>query len=317
VDDALRRWVEETTGAAITSSKRHLVGGSRDLWFLEVGGRSLVLRAETGAGALTGTPLTLRREAAVCRALAGTGVPVAEVVAVSELPDAVLMTRLPGTSDLRQLAPADGPALVEHFMTTLASVHRLDAAMLDLPGFDRPRRAEDHALQDLDLWQDMVTEHLLTPEPVLSEAFEWLRDHAPGSVDRTVLVQGDTGPGNFLFEGRTVTGVVDWELSHLGDPMDDIAWLDVRGATGPFADVAARDAAYERASGIPIKAESVAYYRVFVFLRCAAITSMALARGLGTHGPAAYRAPHQRFLASLAEAMAPTRAEGGTPRARH
>lgn len=316
MDEALRRWVEDTTGAAVTSAKRHLVGGSRDLWFVEVAGRSLVLRAETGAGALAETPLTLQREALVCRALAGSAVPVAEIIAVSEQPSAILMTRLPGTSDLRRLAPADGPALVEHFMETLAALHRIDVERLDLPGFERPRRVEDHALQELTLWEGIAQEHLRAPEPVLTGALSWLRDNVPSRSARTALVQGDTGPGNFLFEGSTVTGLVDWELSHLGDPMDDIAWLDLRGSAPPFSDSTARNAAYERASGIVIDEPSVAYYRVFVFVRCAVITGIALARGVGTHGTDAYRAPHQRFLASLADAL---RAAGGpevVPRAR-
>jgi aminoglycoside phosphotransferase (APT) family kinase protein len=316
VDEVLRRWVEDTTGAAMTAAERHLVGWSRDLWFIEVGGRSLVLRAETGAGALADTPLTLQREALVCGALAGSGVPVAEIVAVSEQPSAVLMTRLPGTSDLRKLAPADGPALVEHFMEALAALHRVDAETLDLPGLQRPERVEDHALHELALWEGIAAEHLLAPDLLLAEAVAWLRDHAPSRVARTVLVQGDTGPGNFLFEGSTVTGLVDWELSHLGDPMDDIAWLDVRGATGPFADLAVRNAAYERASGILIDAASVAYYRVFVFLRCAVITGIALARGVGTHGTEAYRAPHQRFLAHLADALSASGAPEVIPRSR-
>lgn len=307
MDDALRRWVEDTTGAAITSSKRHRVGGSRDLWFLDVGGRDLVLRAETGAGALADTVFTLQREASICRALASSDVPVAEIVAVSECPNAVLMTRLPGSSDLRKLATADGPALVEHFMQTLASLHRIDVAAVDLPGFEPPQRVEDHALREVELWEGLAGEHLPAPQPAVAEAVDWLRAHVPVRVARTVLVQGDTGPGNFLFDGTRVTGLVDWELSHLGDPMDDIAWLDVRGATGPFADVAARDAAYERASNVPVDAESVAYYRVLVFLRCVVITGMALARGRGTHGTDAYRAPHQRFCGSLSDALVAAR----------
>ncbi len=241
----------------------------------------------------------------------------AEIVAVSEHPSAVLMTRLPGTSDLRKLADRDGPALVEHFMETLAALHRIDVDTLDLPGFERPRGAKDHALQELLLWESIAGEHLPAPDPLLPDSMAWLRAHAPDYVARTVLVQGDTGPGNFLFDGATITGLVDWELSHLGDPMDDIAWLDLRGATGPFADIGARDAAYERASGIPIDARSVAYYRVLVLVRCAVITGVALARSVGVHGPDAYRAPHQRFLASLADALSAAGAGGVIPRSRH
>ena len=44
----------------------------------------------------------------------------------------------------------------------------------------------------------------------------------------TVLVQGDTGPGNFLADDGVVTGLVDWEFAHVGDPMDDWAWVEMR-----------------------------------------------------------------------------------------
>ena len=63
-------------------------------------------------------------------------------------------------------------------------------------------------------------------------------------------------------------------------------------------------------------AASVAYYRVFVFLRCAVITGIALAHGVGTHGTDAYRAPHQRFLAHLADALSASGAPEVIPRSR-
>ncbi len=301
MDDTLRRWVEASTDATLTASRRHLVGGSRDLWFIEVDGHPLVLRAETGAGALSDTPLTLEREARVVRALAGCGVPVAEIIAVSERPSAVLMTRLPGTSDLRRLKPGDGPALVEHFMEALAALHRLDLAGLDLPGAQLSLPLEDHMHHELELWEGIVKRLPPTPDPLIGAAMRWLRVNVPARSGPAVLVQGDTGPGNFLFEGATITGLVDWELSHLGDPMDDLAWLDLRAA-GPFADAAARHAAYERAGGVPIDGPTLAYYRVFVHLRCAAITGISIARG-GTHGTDAYRAPHRRFLEALDGAL--------------
>lgn len=303
MDDALRQWVEATTGATLTASRRHLVGGSRDLWFIEVDGHPLVLRAETGAGALADTPLTLQREARVSRALAGSGVPVAEIVAVSEQPNAVLMARLPGTSDLRRLGPGNGPALVEHFMAILAALHRIDAASLDLPGLRATLPLADHVLHEIELWHRIVERHLPTPDPLIGAAMRWLEDKVPTRSVPVALVQGDTGPGNFLFMGAKVTGLVDWELSHLGDPMEDLAWLDLRAQAEPFADAGARHAAYERAGGTALDGEALAYYRVFVNLRCAVITGIAIARG-GTHGIDAYRAPHRRFLGALGGALA-------------
>ena len=66
------------------------------------------------------------------------------------------------------------------------------------------------------------------PDPLVLYAQGWLRANAPKQVQRTVLVQGDTGPGNFLAEDGRVTGIVDWEFAHVGDPMADLAWLEYR-----------------------------------------------------------------------------------------
>jgi hypothetical protein len=77
-----------------------------------------------------------------------------------------------------------------------------------------------------------------------------------------VLVQGDTGPGNFMYAGGRVVAVVDWELAHLGDPMDDIAWLTLRATQEPFPDLPARVGEYEALSGHAIDEPRVRYYQV-------------------------------------------------------
>ena len=50
------------------------------------------------------------------------------------------------------------------------------------------------------------------------------------------LVQGDTGPGNFLHDGSKLTAIVDFELAHIGDPMEDLAWIGTRNAQEPVPD---------------------------------------------------------------------------------
>ena len=64
-----------------------------------------------------------------------------------------------------------------------------------------------------------------------------------------VLVQGDTGPGNFMFDAGRLTAITDWELAHWGDLHDDLAWILVRDTLERFPELDARLADYERASG--------------------------------------------------------------------
>ena len=304
-----RRWVESVAAGPIVGARRGFAGGSRQLWFLEidVGGdsRRLVLRLESG-GAFAGTELSLAREAVVYRALRGTNVPVAEMVAFDDAGSAMVLEHLPGRSDHRDLKAASSASVLTSFFDSIGALHTLDASRLDLPTFSYPSTPADHALADLGLWEEVADAHLSGPEPMLAYARAWLRRHAPVHVEHTVLVQGDTGPGNFLHDGNRVTGLVDWEFSHLGDPMDDIAWIDMRSAGGgpAFADVERRDRCYRDATGVDVDPDRVRYYAVMVYLRCAITTGVTIARGGGAVGLGAYHAPHHRFLIQLGAALA-------------
>jgi hypothetical protein len=86
-------------------------------------------------------------------------------------------------------------------------------------------------------------------------------------VQKTVLVHGDAGPANFLFEGGRVTALIDWELSHVGDPMEDLGGICVRGTWTPFGNLATYLREYERRSGLEIQRDSVLYYMLVQFMR--------------------------------------------------
>jgi aminoglycoside phosphotransferase (APT) family kinase protein len=64
-----------------------------------------------------------------------------------------------------------------------------------------------------------------TARPVFELAFQWLRRHAPPDPAQPVLVHGDFRNGNLMVDERGLAGVLDWELAHLGDPMEDLGWL--------------------------------------------------------------------------------------------
>ena len=87
------------------------------------------------------------------------------------------------------------------------------------------------------------------PDPALVFTLRWLRGNVPDVDGPVVLVQGDTGPGNFMFADGRVVAVVDWELAHLGDPMDDIAWLSLRSGGrlhGSFLALFSRGSLWQR-----------------------------------------------------------------------
>src|SRR5262249_11330152 len=104
-------------------------------------------------------------------------------------------------------------------------------------------------------------------DPLLRLTTDWLEANVPEGDGTVVLVQGDTGPGNFMYEDGRVTAVVDWELAHFGDPMDDIAWLSLRTVQDTFTHFPDRLREYEELSGNRIDAERVWYYRLFAETR--------------------------------------------------
>jgi aminoglycoside phosphotransferase (APT) family kinase protein len=63
--------------------------------------------------------------------------------------------------------------------------------------------------------------------PVFELALQWLRLHAPADASKPVLVHGDFRNGNLMVDEAGLVGVLDWELAHLGDPMEDLGWLCV------------------------------------------------------------------------------------------
>ena len=110
-------------------------------------------------------------------------------------------------------------------------------------------------------------------------SLDWLERNVPDFDGPVVLVQGDTGPGNFMYENGKVTAVVDWELAHFGDPMDDIAWLSLRTVQDTFTHFPDRLREYEELSGNAIDAERVWYYRLFAETRLTSNSAGAGAMG--------------------------------------
>jgi hypothetical protein len=99
-------------------------------------------------------------------------------------------------------------------------------------------------------------------DAIARASLDYLERQIPDYAGPAVLCQGDTGPGNFLYRGDEVVGIVDWELAHIGDPMDDIAWLSWRATQHGFPDFPARLREYEQLSGVTVDPGRVLYYRV-------------------------------------------------------
>jgi aminoglycoside phosphotransferase (APT) family kinase protein len=257
-------WLAGVSGGRITHLERHVA--RREAWVvdLEQADGSIwecFLRLERQP--LEDDPWSLAKETRIVTALAGTGVPVPHVLARSERPSLTLFQRVPGRADLPAVGAEQQRAVMTEFMGIMASLHVLDPESLDLGDLPRPVTAEDFALGEvnliLDRWRSFLTDY---HDPLITFGLRWLRRHVPRSPARVSLVQGDTGPVNFLFEGNRVTAVIDWEWGHLGDPMEDLGNICVREFWNPSGGLSGLFTLYQERSGIEYQRDAVLYYRV-------------------------------------------------------
>jgi aminoglycoside phosphotransferase (APT) family kinase protein len=251
-------------------------GASRTTFALSTSsGRELVAQLERG-GKLSGdTP----PQARLLEAAAHAGVPVPVVVAHGR-DDPVLgeawtvVEALAGTTDPKQILSGDGvpggEELIEQIAAALAAVHRMPAD----PAL-APEVADPLAL--LRTMHDRLGE----PHPVFELAFRRLESSRPASGPPT-LVHGDFRMGNLMVAAHGLTGVLDWELAHVGDPAEDLGWLCVPAwrfdrPDLPAAGLGTREqllAAYERHAGRNLDAATLAWWELAGTLRWGVICVM-------------------------------------------
>lgn len=230
-------------------------------------------------------PLILRRSAgherfglanakaveAACQEAAGkNGVAVAKIYAVfndEQLGEGYIMQRISGeTLPPRILKNPDlaeaREKLTEQCGAMLARLHATDTT--HITGI-RLQTAENQ-LDDLENFYRMVSK----PLPIIELVLRWLRKNIP-TYTKTTLVHGDFRHGNFVVNANGIAAVLDWELSHLGDPMEDLGWLCVNAwrfgvvdkPVGGFGQRETLFKHYETISGQRVNETRVHYWELF------------------------------------------------------
>ena len=264
-------WIQYITGADGVEAQRRPGGGRREAWLVDVHrsdgvSELLFLRYDRSDPADSGDPFTLDRESRFYAALQDSEVPVPRLVGSHPELQAVLCERVSGETWFSRLTDEDQRlTIAREFMTKLAALHRLDAAKVDI---DEPRNTVRACVEaDIARWEGLYRFGDPPKDPTVEFGLAWLKANIPDTDVAPVIVQGDTGPGNFLYQDGRITAVLDWELAHFGDPMDDLGWLALRAVQEPFTDFADRLADYERASGIAVDLDRLRYYRLFAELK--------------------------------------------------
>ena len=224
-------WYPGATG--VTAAAKLSGGASQETWSFDIvhpdGNIGAILRrSPPGYGAAPSRAAGLDAEAVLMRLAYEAGVPSPQVLHVLQPQDKLgtgfIMRRVEGETIARKIL-RDAQftearlMLARQLGKVAAGIHGLDLAQL--PELRRMTAAREIFELERDYrgfdW----------PRPVFELALRWLRDHDPGPSEEVTLVHGDFRHGNLIIGPDGVRAVLDWELAHLGDPMEDLGWICV------------------------------------------------------------------------------------------
>ena len=263
-------------GLEVVGLRRLSGGASRETWSFDlldaVAGTTEQLILQRVRVGVVGGNAVMEGEATLLAAAGAKGVPVAPVVAASNDATVVgspflVMGWVDGETIARRVLRDDEfadarAALVGQCARAMAAIH--EVAVSDAPHL--------RAQEPVDSLRDLI-DAMDQPHPAFELALRWLDAHRPPGGEATV-VHGDFRLGNLMVGPDGLRAVLDWELAHLGDPMEDLGWLCVRawrfGSDLPVAGVGTYDelyAAYAAASGREVDPAAVRWWEVLGTLR--------------------------------------------------
>lgn len=269
MEEQLFDWAAKAAGGELVRAAKASGGNRRQSFAVDVRlpdgtVRDLFLRHDPRETIDGIEPYTIAREAEIYRAIAPIGLKAPQYVAESRELRAVLTDRAHGIAELRHLKDPDAKQqIAREFMDNIAALHRARDVTLD--GGPAGRIAT-HVAREVALWKSMY-EEVGKPDPLIDFAFRWLEANMPDPDEAPVIVHGDAGPGNFMFDDGHLTTLIDWEFCHLGDRHEDIAWYSMRCVMEPVPDYRASLAHYEQAFGKPLDRARLLYHRVLVSTR--------------------------------------------------
>lgn len=267
--DELAALVAELVGAERIEGVQRLSGGaSREMWSCDaVDGdgsrRPLVVRVARAGAAGPATVGGTVSERGLLDAAARAGVPVPPVVAATDDDRVLVCERVEGETIARKILRDDRFATARTRLAgqcgrALAAIHRIPAE--EVPGLE--------VVDSLERFRE-VLDQFGQPHPTFELASRWLEANRPAPTP-TAVVHGDFRNGNLIVGPDGLRAVLDWEIAHLGDPMEDLGWLCVKAwrfgvndrRVGGFGDVDDLLSSYGEASGRTVEPDVVRWWEV-------------------------------------------------------
>jgi aminoglycoside phosphotransferase (APT) family kinase protein len=286
VSDYLARSVKGWESIEITRMDRLPLGASRETFRIDAivradGGTKeehrLILRRDPPASLVDSDRLT---EYESYRSIHGHGIPVPKMIHLEMDPEQ-LGGAISIAEDLRGFHNSEYqfdqepwarhiPKLANQMWTYMGKLAAVPIDGLGLEKFMEPSTVETAAKQQLDFWTAKFRRNSICPDPIMEAAIRKLERSCP-VAKKLAMVHGDFRAGNFLYDDAgDIHAILDWEMAHIGDPLEDLTWSMNRGFCFAKDDrrsgLATREAAitiWEKASGMTADTDALAWYELF------------------------------------------------------
>ncbi len=277
-------------GQAVQGLRRVTAGATQEIWRFDLVSEGtptpMILRRAPGGNRVSPNAIGLETEARLIDAAALAGAPAPPVRHILEPGDGLgrgfIMGFVEGETLGGRIAKGSAlaaarPQLARQCGEILARIHSIDPGLFST--LHRSAPVELVALSDGAYRASDI------PRPVFELAFRWLGDNCPPTPPRPRLVHGDFRNGNLIIGEDGIRAVLDWELAHVGDPMEDLGWICVNSwrfgvedkPVGGFGEREDLYAGYEAAGGQPVNRDHARFWEVYGALRwgvmCAGMTA--------------------------------------------
>ncbi|HEY2331637.1 MAG TPA: phosphotransferase [Acidimicrobiales bacterium] len=258
-DDKVRAWLERELGGTVVAFERQ--DRWRAAWFADVsqdgGVRRYYVRGERGGNFRE--MITLAQEADVNRVLLKHGVPVPAIHGMIDDPAAIVMDRLPGRVNLATAVDdAERDAVLDQYIEAMRRMHLIDVAEFGAIGLPVPADNRAAALNMYRTGEANYRSAKSAPSPMIEFMWRWLQRNVPAGRDQRALIQADAA--QFLYEDRTLTGLIDFEAAYVGDPVAEFAAMRSRDCEEPLGDIRRIARKYEAATGDQIDKDAVEFH---------------------------------------------------------
>ena len=302
-----------------------LLGGAmKETFIAELSGANrpaaaIVIRRDSSQVETGAANSSVTHEFALLEAAFEQGLPVAEPLWL-DASDAfarpfLVSKRIAGSPTMNlhgRIVGADPAQAAKGLARTLAQIHRFDWSVLDGARELERMSLRQHVERLLDIWETHWREHRVRPSPVFAAGFAWMKANIPACEVTPVLVHGDVSLRNLLMHDGEITGMLDWEFWHIGDPAEDLAYC--RADVEQVMSWEEFLAEYRRHGGAEYDANAIKYYEIWPAVRigagCTAFAAQVDDHPDETSAVAAFAATHHyahfvqaagRYLSGLNE----------------